>query len=202
MTPSWLRCFEQPFNRGAKSPKFPYSRYALIETEDDCFRVIRDEAEYWDQSFRTLLTSRACKLIALLNQSHVFQTTHTVIGSHQSQTIAGFEWAVTSLGIAITVMFRDPSLRFEINEHVRLVHGFCQTWSSLEFAGDFTGWLVGVWPEVVLYENSRGWDDIPGFGVEIRASAFGDSESCCSSRLSGLLEWLTDLLLRSVRGGA
>jgi hypothetical protein len=199
MTPSWLRCSDQPFDRGAKAPRFPYSRYSPIETEDDCFRVIQDEAQQWNEPFRAALVSRACKLIALLNKSHRFHTTHTVIGSEDPKKIKGYEWAVTSLGIAITIMFRDPPIRFVINEHVRLVHGLCQTWSSPDFSDDPTGWLVGVWPEVILYENPCGWDDIPGYGVEIRVTAFGQSESCCSRRLSGLLDSLTDVLSRTVQ---
>src|ERR1700694_2734119 len=106
MAPAWLRCSVQPFDRGEKSAKFPYNRYALIETETDCLGVIQDETRRWDKAFRSELSARLCKLIALLNRSTCFQTTHTVIGSPDPKTIQGYEWATASLGAAITVISR------------------------------------------------------------------------------------------------
>jgi hypothetical protein len=65
------------------------------------------------------------------------------------------------------------------------------------FGGNSTGWLLGVWPEVVLYENAGGGADIRGYGVEIGAAAFANSVSCCAERLSRPLAWITELLSRA-----
>lgn len=197
--PAWLRCSVQPFDRGAKAAKFPYSRYALIETETDCLGVIQDEAQRWDEAYRPMLSACLCKLISLLNRSTRLQTTHTVIGSENPKTIQGYEWATTSLGVSVTVMFREPLVRFQISDHVRLVQWLCQAFSSSTFAGNSTGWLLGVWPEVVMYEDTSGGPDVCGYGVELRATAFGNSESRCAERLSRLLMWVTELLSHRAR---
>jgi hypothetical protein len=63
-------------------------------------------------------------------------------------------------------MFRETALRFDINAHVQLVHSLCQAFSSPPFAGDSTGWLLGVWPELVLHENPARGDDIRAYGVD------------------------------------
>jgi hypothetical protein len=199
MAPAWLRCSFEPFDRGSKAPKFPYCRYAPVSDEADCLRVIQDETGAWDAAFRAELGARLCALIVLLNRSHSFQTTHTVIGSHDPRTIQGYEWATSSLGVAITVMFRETALRFDINAHVQLVHSLCQAFSSPPFAGDSTGWLLGVWPELVLHENPARGDDIRAYGVEIRAAAFDNTEVLCADRLSRMLAWITELLARSAR---
>lgn len=173
---------------------FPYGRYASIKTEADCLRIIQDETQQWDESFRSTLANRVCKLLGLLNQSHVFQTTHTVVGSPAPSTIDGYEWATASLGIAITIMFRETSARFEVNANIRLVQSLRRMLSSRSFSGDPTGWLLGVWPEVIMYEDTGGGPDIRGYGVELRAAAFADTQTRCAERLSGLLDWIRELL--------
>jgi hypothetical protein len=199
MAPAWLRCSFEPVDRGAKAPKFPYSRYAPINNETDCLRVIQDESRGWDEEFPVELSCRLCSLIALLNESHIFQTTHTVIGSEDPKKIQGYEWATMSLGFAITLMFREIAARFDVGEHVRLVRSLCQAFSSPPFEGDSTGSLVGIWPEVLLHENSAGGDDIRAYGVEIRAAAFDNTEVLCADHLSRMLGWITELLARSAR---
>jgi hypothetical protein len=159
--------------------------------------AIQDETQRWDEAFRSALSAHLCKLIILLNRSICFQTTHTVIGSARDhKTIQGYEWATTSLGVAITVMFRETPVRFAIDHHVQLVRSFCQVFSSPPFAVNSTGWLLGVWPEVILYEATGGEADIRGYGVELRASGFANNERRCAERLSRLLGWITELLSR------
>jgi len=94
---------------------------------------------------------------------------------------------------------REKQVHFELNEHVRLVQWLCAVFSSRSFAGDPTGWLLGVLPEVVLYEDAGGGPDIRGYGVELRAAAFASSESRCAERLSRVLAWITELLLLAAR---
>ena len=199
MAPAWLRCSVEPFDRGERAPKFPYSRYAVIETETDCLGVIQDETQRWGEAFRSGLSARLCNLIGLLNRSTRFQTTHTVIGSEDPKKIMGYEWATASLGVAITIMFRARRVRLEIDDHVQLVQWLCHVISSQAFEGHSTGWLLGVWPEVVLYENAGGGADVRGYGVEFRATAFANNESCCAERLSRLLDWITELLSRAAK---
>jgi hypothetical protein len=146
MAPAWLRCSVEPVDRGERAPKFPYSRYALIETEADCLGAIKDETERWREAFRLGLSARLCNLIGLLNRSTRFQTTHTVIGSEDPKNIKGYEWAAASLGVAITITFRARRVRFEVNDHVQLVQWLYRALSSPAFAGSSTGWLLGVCP--------------------------------------------------------
>jgi hypothetical protein len=42
----------QPFDRGPRAAKFPYSRHSLIETEADCLEVTRDQTQQWDEAFQ------------------------------------------------------------------------------------------------------------------------------------------------------
>jgi hypothetical protein len=201
MALEWLRCSVEPLDSGARAAKFPYSRrYAVIETEADCLGTIEDETHQWDEAFRSSLSVDLCKFIALLNSDHRFETTHTVIGSHDPKKIPGYEWAKASLGVAVTVMFRETPARFEIDDHARLVRWFCHVFSAPSFAGDSTGWLLGVRPEVVLYEDTDGGSDIRGYAVELRAAAFANSEGRCSERLSRMLTWLSELLSGTTAG--
>lgn len=191
---AWLRCSVEAFDRGEMwSARFPYAGYSPIETDADCLRAVRDQTERWDESFRPTLSADLCKLIALLNRSHRLTTTHTVIGSYDPKPTE-YGWATSSFGVAITVIFRDTAARFRINDHADLVRRLCGTVSASHFVGDSTGWLLEVRPEVVNYEDAGMGVDIPGYGVEIRATAFATSESRCAERLSRLLAWITGLL--------
>jgi hypothetical protein len=192
VSPAWLRCADRPVDNAANPAKFPYSRYVLIKTEADCFGAIQDETQQWDWAFRSTLSASLCKLIMLFNQSHRFQTTHTVIGSHNPQTIPGYEWATASIGVALTIVFRETSARFEINDHVDLVRWLCPLLSTSAFTGNSTRWLLGIRPEVLLYEGVDGSDI--RYGVELRAASFGNGDSRCAERLSRLLDWITELV--------
>jgi hypothetical protein len=196
-TPSWLCCSTDVVDRGRRAARFPYDDYQPIKTEDDCVAATGDVTEKWDESFRPFLTTSLCKFIALLNQSNRFQTTHTVTGSEDPQKVRGYEWATNSLGVSITVIFRETQARYAIDEHVRAVRELSRLITATPFDGDSTGWLLGVWPEAVMYQHPQGGQDIGGYGVELRAAAFANNESRAAERLSRLLLWIHEVLSRS-----
>ena len=111
----------------------------------------------------------------------------------------GYEWATTSLGVSLTVMFRETAVRFALDEHIHLVRSFYEVFSSTSFRGDSAGWLLGVWPKVVLHESADGGSDVHAFAVELRAAAFASNRNRCADRLSRMFAWMTELMEQAAR---